>query len=80
MVRTPGDAVHMTAKETTLRELGGMTVGQALNEIRRDLHDLADRAGHIPSYSKDIDQAFVRVAAIERHLGIRGAHAEHGGG
>jgi septal ring factor EnvC (AmiA/AmiB activator) len=95
--------VDMTAKETTLSELGEMlshvvkhmatkddlaavkaelkadiaTLGEQiagierdLKEIRRDLYELADKVENISGYRKEIDHAFERIAAIERHLGI----------
>jgi hypothetical protein len=59
-----------TAGATTPGDLETMSIGQVLKEIRRDLHNLADRTGHIPSYREEIDRALGRIAAIERHLGI----------
>jgi predicted RNase H-like nuclease (RuvC/YqgF family) len=39
--------------------------------IRRDLDELAAKAENSIGYRKEIDHAFERIAAIEKHLGIR---------
>jgi predicted nucleic acid-binding Zn-ribbon protein len=41
-----------------------------LKTIRRELNDLAEIVENIAGYRKEIDHAFDRIAAIERHLGI----------
>lgn len=84
--------MHMTAKETTLNELGEMlayvvehmatkdnlaalagqvtSIEQDLKAIRRDLNNLAEEVENISGYRKEIDHAFERIGAIEKHLGI----------
>lgn len=42
-----------------------------IKSIRTDLDDLADRVENILGYRKEIDHALTRIAAIEKHLGIR---------
>ena len=39
-------------------------------DIRRDVEELKSRADNSAGYSKEIDHALARIAAIERHLGI----------
>ena len=41
-----------------------------LKTIRRDLNDLMEKVENITGYRKEIDHAFDRIAAIEKHLGI----------
>ncbi len=41
-----------------------------LHAIRDDLDDLRHRVKDMAGYRKEIDYAFERIAAIERHLGI----------
>ncbi|MGA8293598.1 MAG: hypothetical protein WB820_14075 [Rhodoplanes sp.] len=41
-----------------------------LADIRRDVEELKSRADNSAGYSKEIDHALERIAAIERHLGI----------
>jgi len=41
-----------------------------LKTIRRELNDLAEIVENIAGYRKEIDHAFERIAAIEKHLGI----------
>ena len=41
-----------------------------LHAIREDLEDLRHRVKDIAGYRKEIDYAFERIAAIEKHLGI----------
>ena len=41
-----------------------------LHAIRDDLEDLRHRVKDMAGYRKEIDYAFERIAAIERHLGI----------
>lgn len=38
---------------------------------RRDLDDLYERVKNITGYRKEIDHAFERIAAIEKHLGLK---------
>jgi polyhydroxyalkanoate synthesis regulator phasin len=94
----------MTAKETTLTELGEMLglvvehmatkedltavkfelksdiaalaeqvdgIENELKQIRRDLYDLMDKVENIAGYRKEIDHALERIAAIEKHLGLK---------
>ena len=41
-----------------------------LHAIRDDLEDLRHRVKDMADYRKEIDYAFERIAAIEKHLGI----------
>ena len=41
-----------------------------LHAIRDDLEDLRHRVRDMAGYRKEIDYAFERIAAIEKHLGI----------
>jgi ABC-type transporter Mla subunit MlaD len=41
-----------------------------LKTIRRDLDDLIEKVDNIAGYRKEIDHAFERLTAIEKHLGI----------
>ena len=41
-----------------------------LRAIRDDLEDLRHRVKDMAGYRKEIDYAFERIAAIEKHLGI----------
>ncbi len=41
-----------------------------LKDIRRDLNDLAKKVENISGFSKEIDHALERIAAIEKHLGL----------
>ena len=41
-----------------------------LADIRRDVEELKSRADNSAGYSKEIDHALERIAAIEKHLGI----------
>jgi predicted nucleotidyltransferase len=41
-----------------------------LADIRRDVEGLKSRADNSAGYSKEIDHALERIAAIEKHLGI----------
>ena len=41
-----------------------------LADIRRDVEELKSRADNSAGYSKEIDHALARIAAIEKHLGI----------
>jgi len=41
-----------------------------LHAIREDLEDLRHRVKDMAGYRKEIDYAFERIAAIEKHLGI----------
>jgi archaellum component FlaC len=42
-----------------------------IKSIRSDLDDLTERVGNVIGYRKEIDHALTRIAAIEKHLGIR---------
>jgi hypothetical protein len=39
-------------------------------DVRRDVEKLKSRADNSAGYSKEIDHALARIAAIEKHLGI----------
>ena len=41
-----------------------------LTDIRRDVEELKSRADNSAGYSKEVDHALARIAAIEKHLGI----------
>jgi uncharacterized coiled-coil DUF342 family protein len=41
-----------------------------LADIRRNVEELKSRADNSSGYSKEIDHALARIAAIEKHLGI----------
>ena len=41
-----------------------------IKAISDDLDDLRDALGNMTGFRKEIDHAFDRIAAIERHLGI----------
>jgi hypothetical protein len=41
-----------------------------IKAIRDDLDDLRDAVGNLTGFRKEIDHAFDRIAAIERHFGI----------
>ena len=45
-----------------------------LADIRRDVEELKSRADNSAGYSKEIDHALERIAAIEKHLGIEKNH------
>jgi tetrahydromethanopterin S-methyltransferase subunit G len=42
-----------------------------LKQLRTDVDDLSERVGNTTGYRKEIDHALTRIAAIEKHLGIR---------
>ncbi len=42
-----------------------------LTSIRRDLEALTDKIDNIVGLPKEFDQALERIAAIERHLGLK---------
>jgi len=46
------------------------SIEQDIKAIRRDLNDLAEAVENISGYRKEIDHAFERIGAIEKHLGI----------
>jgi len=41
-----------------------------LKSIRRDLSELRHQVDNIAGFRQEIDHAFERIAAIEKHLGI----------
>lgn len=45
-------------------------IEQELKSIRIDLEDLRTKVENITGYRKEIDHAFERIAAIEKHIGI----------
>ena len=47
-----------------------------LHAIREDLEDLRHRVKDMAGYRKEIDYAFERIAAIEKHLGIDRKHLD----
>jgi hypothetical protein len=42
-----------------------------ISQIRRDFDDLRDKVENIVGYRKEIDHGLERIAAIEKHLGIK---------
>ena len=61
-------AIHKTVPpmiEEALRP-----IYRELHAIRDDLEDLRHRVKDMAGYRKEIDYAFERIAAIEKHLGI----------
>jgi predicted phage-related endonuclease len=46
------------------------SIERDLKAIRRDLNDLIEKVENIAGYRKEIDHAFDRITAIEKHLGI----------
>ncbi len=42
-----------------------------LKSIRNDLDELMGQFENVPGYRKEIDHALERIAAIERHLGLK---------
>ncbi len=65
-------ATVKTELKTDIAKLGEQVAGieRDLKTIRRELNDLADKVENIAGYRKEIDHAFERIGAIERHLGI----------
>ena len=71
---------HMATKEdlkslATKADLAALAeqvagIERDLKSLRRDLNDLAEKVDNISGYRKEIDHAFERIAAIEKHLGI----------
>jgi chromosome segregation ATPase len=47
------------------------SIERDLKQIKRDLYEIADKLENIGGYRKEIDHALERIAAIERHLGIK---------
>lgn len=47
-------------------------------DVRRDVEELKARADNSAGYSKEIDHALARIAAIEKHLGIERKIAAQG--
>jgi septal ring factor EnvC (AmiA/AmiB activator) len=47
------------------------SIEQELKTIARDLNKLKEDVQNITGYRKEIDHALERIAAIERHLGIK---------
>ena len=45
-------------------------VRSELKSIRGDLDDLMEQFENMPGYRREIDHALVRIAAIEKHLGL----------
>jgi polyhydroxyalkanoate synthesis regulator phasin len=62
-----------TELKSDIAALGEQTasIERDLKQIRRDLYELADKVENIGGYRKEIDHALERIAAIERHLGIK---------
>lgn len=73
---------HMATKEDLAREVGSVRkdiaeihadiieIRTELTDIRRRLDSLEEIIGDHSHYTKEIDHAFARIAAIEKHLGI----------
>jgi|HubBroStandDraft_6_1064221.scaffolds.fasta_scaffold153820_2 chromosome segregation ATPase len=65
-------AAIRTELKADIATLGEQVAGieRDLKTIRRDLDDLMEKVENITGYRKEIDHAFDRIAAIEKHLGI----------
>ena len=50
-------------------------ISSELTAIRRDLDDLQEKFENVSGFRKEIDHALERIAALERHLGIK--HPAH---
>lgn len=46
------------------------SIERELKTIRRDLNELTEKVENISGYRKEIDHAFERIAAIEKHFGL----------
>jgi hypothetical protein len=62
------DIANIAAAMATKNDLA--QVFSDIKAIRDDLDDLRDAVGNLTGFRKEIDHAFDRLAAIERHLGI----------
>jgi hypothetical protein len=62
------DIAHIGATMATKNDLA--QVFSDIKAIRNDLDDLRDAVGNLTGFRKEIDHAFDRIAAIERHLGV----------
>jgi septation ring formation regulator EzrA len=47
------------------------SIERDLKSIRRDLNDLMEKFENVSGFRKEIDHALERIAAIEKHLGLR---------
>jgi hypothetical protein len=68
---------HMATK-TDVREIVAeelAPIKDELKQVARDLEKLKDDVQNIFGYRKEIDHAFERIAAIEKHLGLKPKHA-----
>ena len=61
-------AIHKTVPRMIEEAL--RPIYRELHAIRDDLEDLRHRVKDMAGYRKEIDYAFERIAAIEKHLGI----------
>ncbi len=71
---------HVVKHMATKDDFAGMSeqiagIERELKAIRRDLDDLMEKFENVSGYRKEIDHALERIAAIERHLGIK--HPAH---
>jgi chromosome segregation ATPase len=70
-----GDIADIRTTMATKADLAALAeqvagIERDLKTIRRELNDLAEIVENIAGYRKEIDHAFDRIAAIEKHLGI----------
>ena len=69
---TKEDIANMATKEDIANlTIHVLSIEQELKTIRRELENLREQVENIEGYRKEIDHAFERIAAIEKHLGIR---------
>ena len=52
-------------------DAGLSPVHAELKSIRTDLKSLKEKVENVTGYRKEIDHAFERIAAIEKHLGLK---------
>jgi hypothetical protein len=51
------------------------SIERKLTSIKRDLERRQDDVRNVTGYRKEIDHAFKRIAAIEKHLGLKPKYA-----
>ena len=70
------DIANIGAAMATKNDLA--QVFSDIKAIRDDLDDLGDAVGNPTGFRKEIDHALDRIAAIERHLGMKRSSARYG--
>ena len=68
---TKDDVRAIMREELEPIEIRLTSIESELASIRRDLHDLQKKVDNASGFSQEIDHAFERIAAIEKHLGIK---------